>query len=100
MPSPEALAECKELWRREAEALEAMPIGSQSIGDDKRIASVVFGATQSKTVSESVHLFRVDGKHSECSHEKSLDDGAMRFLESDEDAARVLLGEVDEPVDG
>jgi hypothetical protein len=77
-----------------------MAISSQSIREHESVASVVFGAAQSKAVTESVDLFGVDGEDSDTTHQKCVNDRTMRFFDGDADAFWVLLCQVNEPIDG
>ena len=96
----EAFAQSNDVGRRRDELLEAMAIGSQSIGEDEGVASIVLGATHGMAVTETVNLLGIDGEDRNTPQEKRLDDSSMRFFDGDRDALSVLLSQLNEPIDG
>ena len=81
------------------QALKAVAIGTKGIGEDEGVTPVVLGAAHGMTVSESVDLLGIDGENSDAMLEKSLDHGAMRFLDRHGDALWVIAREAQEPVE-
>ncbi len=81
------------------QALKAMSVRSQRIGENEGVATVIFGAAHRMAVPESVHLLGIDSENGDAAVEKGFDHGPMRFLDSDRDALGTIARQVHEPVD-
>jgi hypothetical protein len=79
------------------QALKAVSVGSERIGENEGITPVVLGATHRMAVPESVDLLGIDGEHGDAALEKSLDHGAMRFFDCHRDAFGIFARETQEP---
>jgi len=79
------------------QALKAVTVGSERIGENEGVTPVVLGAAHRMAVPESVDLFGIDGENGDAALEKSLDHGAMRFFNCHRDAFGIFARETQEP---
>ena len=84
----------------QAQALKKVSVVLKSIGQDESVPSVVFGAADTMSVTESVELFGIDGEDGDAAFEQGLDDCSMWLFDSYSDAMGVTCGHLEEPVDG
>ncbi len=94
------LTQGDDLRRWQLQALKAVAVGSESIGENKGVTAVILGTAHGVTVAEAVDLLGVDGENGDVALEKGLDHGAMRFFDGDGEHCGILLREFQEPIDG
>ena len=80
------------------EPAEAMPVGSQGVGEHVGIAAVVLGAGDGELIAEAVELFGVDRIDLETALEQDLDDGTVRHLDRHGDRGRLFAARRHQPV--
>ena len=88
----EELAHADDFRRRQLQALKAVAVGSESIGEDKRVMPVILGTAHRVPVAEAVDLFGVDGENGDAAMEKGLDHSPMRFFDRHRDAFSIVAG--------
>jgi hypothetical protein len=86
--------------RWELQALKAVAVGPESIGENEGVPPVVLGATHRMSVSETVDLLGIDGKNGNAALEKGLDHSPMRFFNGDGEPVGFLLCYFQEPING
>src|SRR5208337_1545222 len=80
------------------EPAEAMPVGSQGVGEHVGIAAIVLGAGDGESIAEAVELFGVDRIDLETALEQDLDDGTVRRLDRHGDRGRLFAARRHQPV--
>jgi hypothetical protein len=98
--SAEELSQSDDLRGWQTQWLKPMVVGSENIGKDEGVARVILDAAYRIAVSESVDLLWIDGKYRDAALQKGLDDGSMRFFDSDREELGTLLCQVQEFIDG
>ena len=93
-------AHSEDLRRWEMQALKAVPVGSERIGENEGVAPIILGAAHRMPVAETVDLLGIDGENGDGVVKKELDDSPMRFFDGHCDAFLVLRGQFQKPVDG
>ena len=93
------LAQGNDLWRRQLQALKAVSVGSERIGENEGVATVILGAAHGMAVPESVDLLGVDGENGDAALEKGFDHGPMRFFDRHRNALGIFARQVHEPVE-
>ena len=83
-------AHSNDLRRRQLQALKAVAVGSESVGENEGVAPVVLGAAHRMPVTEAVDLLGIDGENGDGAVKKDLDNGPMRFFDRHRDALAVL----------
>lgn len=86
--------------RWKLQALKAVPVGSESIGENEGVPAVVFGSAHGMPVTETVNLLGIDGKNGDAAFEKGLDHRPVRFFNGDGDPIGILLCLFQEPIHG
>src|SRR5215472_591818 len=76
------LANLDDEWIVKFDSTEARQVGSQRVGQDVGIATVVLGTCHRVPVTKSIELFRVDGEDGSAMFNQSLDDRAVRCLDA------------------
>ena len=94
----EELAHADDFRRWQLQALKAVAVGSQSIGEHKRVKTVILGAAHRMPVAEAVDLLGVDGENGDAAVEQGLDHSPMRFFDRHRDAFSIFAGEVQQPI--
>jgi len=96
--SSEELSHADDFRRRQVQALKAVAVGSESVGEHKRVMAVILGTAHGMPVAEAVDLFGVDGENGDAAIEKSLDHRPMRLFDRHRDAFSIVAGEVQQPI--
>ncbi len=93
------LTQGDDLRRWQLQALKAVAVGSESIGENKGVTAVILGTAHGVTVAEAVDLLGVDGENSDAAVEKGFDHGPMRFLDRHCDAFGIVACKVQQPIE-
>ncbi len=93
-------AHSEDLRRWEMQALKAVAVGSERIGENEGVSPIILGAAHRMPVAETVDLLGIDGENGDAVVKKELDDGPMRFFDRHRDALGILRGLFQKPVDG
>ena len=80
------------------EPAEAMPVGSQGVGEHVGIAAVVLGAGDGESIAEAVELLGVDRIDLETALQQDFDDGTVRHLDRHGDRGRLFAARCHQPV--
>ena len=94
----EELAHADDFRRWQLQALKAVAVGSESIGEHKGVTPVILGAAHRMPVAEAVDLLGVDGENSDAAVKQGLDHRPMRFFDRHRDAFSMIAGEVQQPI--
>ena len=71
----------KDFRRWEMQALKAVAVGSERIGENEGVSPIILGSAHRIPVAETVDLFGIDGENGDAAVKKELDDSPMRFFD-------------------
>jgi hypothetical protein len=89
-----------DIRRWKLQALKAVAVGPESIGENEGVPPVVLGAAHRMSVAETVGLLGIDGKNGDTAFEKGLDHSPMRFFNGDGEPVGFVLCYFQEPING
>ena len=95
----EKAAHADDFRRWQLQTLKAVAVGSESIGEHKRVTAVILGTAHRMPVAEAVDLLGVDGENGDAAVEQGLDDSPMGFFDRHRDAFGLFAREVQEPLE-
>jgi hypothetical protein len=84
--------------RWKLQALKAVAIGPESVGENEGIAAVVLGPAHRMSVAETVGLLGVDGKNGDTAFEKCFDYSPVRFFNGHSKSIDFLICHFQEPI--
>jgi len=89
-----------DIRRWKLQALKAVAVGPESIGENEGVPPVVLGAAHRMSVAETVDLFGIDRKNGNAVVEKGLDHRPVRFFNGDGEPVGFLFCHCQEPING
>lgn len=86
--------------RWKLQALKAVAVGPERIGENEGVPAVVLGAAHRMSVAETVDLLGIDGKNGNTVVEKGLDHRPVRFFNGGGEPVGFLFCRRQEPING